>query len=113
MVKQIKVVIKNSEVNCCGVYSIENNTLTVKKGSVIRSQCSPSFKYQEKRVKQIEKCCTIETGITVVTKDTKFVSPTAAANFCMGYESNGLLYWKTEDKRKLKDVLKAIIDKLE
>ena len=70
MVKQIKVVIKNSEVNCCGVYSIENNTLTVKKGSVIRSQCSPSFKYQEKRVKQIEKCCTIENGITVVTKDT-------------------------------------------
>jgi hypothetical protein len=41
-------------------------------------------------------------------KDVVFETPSAAAKFSLGYEVNGPVYWKTDDKEKLKDVMQRI-----
>lgn len=105
MVRKIKVKISNSKVECQGLYDPETNVLQILKGCVIQLTCSPSYKYKDKRLQQISKYCIVDGDKCIVKKKIDFVTPTAAANFCLGYEANGLLYWKNDKGVKLKDLL--------
>lgn len=107
MAKRIKVKISNSKVECQGLYDPETNVLQIQKGSVIQQSCSPSYKYKNKRLEQISNFCDVDGETCTVKKKIDFVTPTAAANFCLGYEANGLLYWKNEKGVRLKDVLSS------
>lgn len=102
----ISVVINGLEAHCNGLYDIESNQLKVLSGSKVRKTWSPNFKYFAKRNAQIKEYCIEKDSNVILQKDVTFESPTAAAKFCMGYEVNGMLYWKTTDNVKLKDYLK-------
>ena len=102
----ISVLLKGKEAYCNGLYDLESNNLKVLEGSKIRKSWSPNFKYFNKRNAQLKEYCIDNGQDLILQKDNVFDTPTAAAKFCMGYEVNGQIYWRTIDNVKLKDFLK-------
>lgn len=108
MGNSIVVSLKGKEALCTGLYDIESNCLKVLKGSVIRKSWSPSFKYYHARNKRIKEYCIEDNNLLITKIDIVFETPTAAAKFCMGYEVNGFIYWRTSPHKTLKTYLSTI-----
>ena len=104
MKNDVIVLLKGKNVDSKGIYSPTTNKLKLLCGSVIRKKVSQQFKYNAKRSSIINKICKENDETYILMEDFLFATPTAAAKFCLGYEVNGLLYWKTENNIKIKDI---------
>lgn len=80
--------------------------MIVCKGSII-SQKEPasSFSYAEVREDLMSKYTIKENDKIKLVEDIEFNSASTAANFCLGYSSNGLITWKDESGKTLKKIL--------
>lgn len=77
------------------------NGFTVLKGSIIAQSSVPSFTWKEKR-EQLLKDYTISKGDKLeLETDKTFISPSTAAEFCLGRSNNGWLVWKDKDGQTL------------
>ncbi|MDP8099372.1 GIY-YIG nuclease family protein [Pasteurella atlantica] len=85
----------------------DENGFTVVKGSIISQKETPSFKNKnalEKRHQLIEQIVD-KTGYEWVLKvDYTFTSPSSAATFCIGSNSNGWIEWKNSDGKTLDEI---------
>lgn len=108
MNKEITVYLRGLDVNCIGKYDFTSNNLKILKGSVIRKKVSQQFKYNDKRLAQIKKSCEEKETSYVLNEDINFQTPTAAAKFSLGYEVNGPLYWKSDERIKLKEIISNV-----
>lgn len=95
---------KNSIANAVGEFDERTKELTVLKGSIVSEDIACSEKF-ERAANSIAKRRAICVKDNVVTQDVVFKSPSTAANFVTGRSCNGLLEWKDNDGRKLKDIL--------
>ena len=82
-------------------YDIENQTVTVKKNSIL----SVDIKYSAtfKGANRIE---SLRNGIVennILLEDITFNSLSTAANFVSGQSTNGLIKWKTENGKSVKE----------
>jgi len=59
------------------------------------------------RIKEIRQKALIN-GNGILQEDILFKSPSAAATFLLGYNANGLIEWKTEQNKTLKDIEKEL-----
>lgn len=94
---------KSEEYKAVAEYDVETNQCVVLSGSIVSSSIAQgSFR----SAKSVEKLRNSEhvSGREVM-KNIVFKSPSTAANFITGRSTNGLLAWKSEDGKKLKDVL--------
>ncbi len=91
-------------------FGIYNGTeLIVKAGSTISSKpMASSFKQAKSRTELIQKHAINDNGKIILSEDLPFKSPSAAANFCTGSSSNGLILWKTKDGIDLASFLRHL-----
>lgn len=71
--------------------------MKVLKGSIISSTNKSSFRKVEERNANIEKYAEMQGNLLVVKEDVVFSTPSAAAVFCTGRNTNGWLEWKNSD----------------
>ena len=100
---KILCVLTRGGVEAKGVLNLNDNSLTVLKGSIINSSHSPGFKGKklEKRNKQIAQYTEKQNGNISVKEDVLFETPSGAALFCVGSSSNGWKDWKDENGNEL------------
>ena len=106
--KKVSVFLSGANVQCIGKFDPKTNHLVISAGSKIRKNPSQAFKYAEKRIKQISEYCVEDKESYVLKVDVEFDTPTAAAKFSLGYEVNGLVFWRCSDKTKLKDYINSL-----
>lgn len=100
----MKVFIKRNDGGVAeGEYDIETKQLVVLKGSMITEEIRYSAKFRGAKVIEKRRQGTVKNG--KVMKDISFSSASTAANFVTGYSTNGLLAWRDENGRRLKDVI--------
>jgi hypothetical protein len=92
---------KDFEAN--GEFDITTKKLKIFKGSKVSSNITYSEKF--KGAKTIEKLRDNKIKNNILQEDMIFKSPSTAANFVTGRSTNGLIAWKTEEGKKLKEVL--------
>ena len=87
-----------------GEYDIKTNSLTVYKGS----QVSPKVNHSETFLVAvtIERLRSEHVKNGIVINNITFKSPSTAATFVIGSNSNGLIRWKDKSGRTLKELLK-------
>lgn len=86
-----------------GIYF--DGKITVLKGSKIRKHNNNEYK----RISQISDYRNNPDFVDnnmIVLKDIVFNSPSTAAQFVADTSRNGLLYWRSADNKKLKDILR-------
>lgn len=104
----MKVIMKNrngyEEYKAYGEY--KNGKITVLKDSKIRTDIvnSNTFKLSNVAKKYREDINYVKNNI--VLKDIVFDSPTAAAQFVCGHSISGILSWRTESGKTLKNAIK-------
>lgn len=93
---------KKNNVSAIGEYDIASKRLTVLKGSRV----SDSIAYTEKfrGAGTIEKNRTNVVKDSLVIEDISFKSASTAANFVTGSSTNGLIAWKDDKGRTLKEI---------
>lgn len=105
----IEVSLKQGSDYSHGLYN--GKGITVCSGSFISNRVmSSTFKQAEIRKEIISKYTQERNGKLVLLQDVEFSSPSAAASFCTGTSSNGLLLWKTEDGQTLSNYLRHLND---
>lgn len=86
------------------------NGFTVLKGSIIVKSSVPSFIWKEKR-EQLLKDYTISKGDKLELESDKiFISPSTAAEFCLGRSNNGWLVWKDKNGQTLDSVYRKQLE---
>lgn len=101
---------KKVEIEAKAEYSLETNETVVLKESMVSKEVSHSNKFRgAKTVAKLRESNVDDNH--VVTKDITFRSPSTAANFVTGNSTNGLLAWKDENGRTLKEILNDKVDK--
>jgi len=97
---------KKNNVSATGEYDPASKRLTVFKGSRV----SDSISYTEKfrGAGTIEKNRTKTVKDSVVVEDISFKSASTAANFVTGSSTNGLIAWKDDNGRNLKEITKEV-----
>lgn len=104
----MKVIMKNrsgyEEYKAFGEY--KNGKITVLKDSKIRNSIAKSntFKLSNVANKYREDENYVKNNIVI--KDIVFDSPTAAAQFVCGHSISGILSWRSENGKTLKEILK-------
>ena len=85
-------------------YYVKEKKFVIKKGSKISNYiaCSDTFKASKKIVERREN--TIDKN-NITLENVTFKSPSTAANYVTGRSTNGLIAWKNENGKKLKDIL--------
>lgn len=86
-----------------GEYIASTGEVKVFKDSVLDPDCAPSFKGKKKRMQMLAQLAEMKNGKLTLTKDIVFSSPSAASNFVLGRQSNGLTNWKKENGETLKE----------
>lgn len=89
-------------INAVGEYNPDNKSLIVKKGSLVSEDIAYSEKFRGS--KSIEQYRQRYVKQRVVTEDVGFKSPSTAANFVTGRSSNGMILWKTNEGKKIKEI---------
>lgn len=84
-------------------YDIETQQFVVKKGSRVSKDIAYSASFRGS--KSIEKSRASFVSLGEVTEDVVFKSPSTAANFITGRSSNGMIMWKDESGKTLKEIL--------
>lgn len=83
---------------------------TVMKGSILAADFAPSFKWGEKRNKLISEYTSCKNGVIVMESDRIFTSPSTAAIFCLGRNSNGWTEWKDMNGQTLDSIYRKQIE---
>lgn len=97
---------RNSSVSAVGEYNPATKTMTVLKDSIVSSDIAHSEKFRG--TKTIEKNRQAYVVDNVVVEDIIFKSSSTAANFVTGRSFNGLLVWRDEAGRTLKEILMEV-----
>ena len=85
--------------NAKGYYNASG--FTVLKGSMIKKDSVPSLNWKVKRELLIKKCTSLQDGVLIMNSDMTFSSPSTAAIFCIGRNTNGWKKWKDKDGNTL------------
>ena len=101
---KVYLISKKSGANAVGEYSLQDGSVTVKKGSILSLTLSESKTFRG--MKTIQKAREGVMEGNTLTVDVTFRSPSTAANFVMGGSSNGLRMWKTENGTPIGDLEK-------
>lgn len=96
---------KAKNIDAIGEYNLETGEFIVLKGSVLSENVVSQGTFRgTKAILKAREGCVKE---NVLLEDKKFTSSSTAANFVRGASSNGLLCWKDESGRPLKEILKG------
>ena len=100
----VRLIRARSGVDAKGVFDSDTGSLTVLSGSKVYD-----IRYTEKskgaKTIEINRSKYVKNGI--VYKDAPFKSASTAANFVTGGITNGLVAWKTEDGKALREIIKG------
>lgn len=103
MILQLHTVSRDGLYEAKAVYN--DGIVLVKKGSRINTHAGKGFKpSSEVKEKLNDHSCFDENGILL--KDVEFTTLSTSASFVAGRTSNGMLTWKTEDGRYVRETLK-------
>lgn len=99
---KVYLVRKKTGVDAVAEYNIESGKITVLNGSKISERIAYTEKFRgaisiEKARKGI-----VEKGVLI--KDVTFKSPSTAANFVTGSSTNGLIAWRNDTGKTLKQI---------
>lgn len=87
------------------VATFDNGVMIVKKGSVVNINQAKHIRGGEKARSFLENPEFVNSNGEVL-KDCTFTSPSTAAQFVNGNCTNGYLSWRTEDGKRLKDIIR-------
>ena len=82
---------------------------TVLKGSIIASDSTPSMSWRD-RDNKVKELTTEQNGKVILSLDKTFSSPSTAAIFCMGRNTNGWIGWQDEKGKTLDDVYRKQLE---
>lgn len=101
----MKVYLKRKRigVNAAGDFDPTTRALVVLSGSVLSKDVAHSEKFRG--AKTIERTREGNVQDCILQRDIAFKSPSTAGNFVTGRSVNGLVTWKTEDGRTVKEIL--------
>ncbi len=94
---------KKGSVNAQVDYNVESGEFVVLKGSKISETIAYSEKFRG--AKSIEKQRTNTVKNATVICDVSFKSASTAANYVTGASTNGLISWKDENGKSLKEII--------
>ena len=94
--------IKCKDAHATGIY--DGSGFTILKGSAIAKESVPSLKSSEKRQKMAYNYAKLINDELIMQSDKTFSSPSSAAVFCLGRNSNGWADWKDKDGKTLDSV---------
>jgi hypothetical protein len=97
---------KNGDVEATGIFNESTRSLTVLKGSRVSSQVHHTEKFRGAKTIEVLREKHVING--VVKEDVIFKSASTAANFVTGSSTNGLTSWKTEEGKRLGDIIKEL-----
>lgn len=95
----IKFIIKRNNLQTVGIF--DGKGITVKAGSQVTDNVTPSYPRREWRNKLINEVTQNIDGKLIMIKDWYFKSPSGASSFCLGSPSNGKQDWVDENGRSL------------
>ena len=95
---------KRNSYDAIGEYQPLEKRFIIRKGSTVSENIAYSATFRA--AKNIEKQRKDVIKNNKVIKDVIFKSPSTAANFVTGRSTNGLIAWKDENGKKLKELLK-------
>lgn len=106
----MKIYLKNkkSSVDAIAEYNIETKECVVLAGSIVSENISHSEKFRGTKSIEESREGKVDNGIVI--RDVSFKSASTAANFVTGTSTNGLIAWKTEDGKTLKEYIKGDAD---
>ena len=96
---------RNSEIDAKGIYDPETGALTVLKGSKVSGEIH--FTKTFRGANKIDQFWDEYVDGIIVKCDVTFKSASTAANFVTGGSTNGLIAWKTEDGKALRESIKG------
>lgn len=104
----MKVYLKRKRigVNATGEFDPTTRSLIVLSGSIVSKDVAHSEKFRG--AKTIERTREGIIQDCILQKDIAFKSPSTAGNFVTGRSVNGLVTWKAEDGRTVKEILTDI-----
>ena len=94
--------------NARGYYNASG--FTVLKGSTIIKDSVPSLNWKIKRESLIKEYTSSQNDILILDSDITFSSPSTAAIFCMGQNTNGWKQWKDKDGNTLDSVYRKQLE---
>lgn len=98
----------NRGCNASGFY--DGSGFTVLKGSVIANDSVPSMAWKDKREELLKEYTQKENDKSILLADKTFSSPSTAAIFCLGRNTNGWEIWKDKDGQTLDSVYRKQIE---
>lgn len=96
---------RNSVVDAIGEYNMQTKECIVLKGSIVSDKIAYSEKFRG--AASIEKSREGKIKNSKVVEDVLFKSASTAANFVTGASTNGLVAWKDENGKSLKELIKG------
>lgn len=102
----MKIVLKSRKdvYEATGDYNLETGEVKVYKNSIVSKEIAHSEKFKGSNT--IEKLRKGKIEKNKLKEDMTFKSLSTAANFVTGRSTNGLIAWKTEDGKKMKDIIR-------
>jgi len=95
---------KRTSVSAIGEYDIKTKALIVKKESVLSGQIRHTEKFRgAKSIEKLREGVVDDNG--VLKEDMYFKSASTAANFVTGSSTNGLVAWKDENGKCIKEII--------
>ena len=94
---------KRSGVYAIGEFDPVSKTMVVKQGATVSSDIHYTEKFRGARTIEEFRNKYVVDGKTVM--DVSFRSASTAANFVTGGSTNGLVAWKTEDCKPIREIL--------
>ena len=95
---------RTDDIDAQGLYNSESRTLTVLRGSLVSRTIHYTDKFRG--AKTIDNLRKEYVKDRIVIKDVIFKSASTAANFVTGGSTNGLITWKTESGKTLKEAIR-------
>lgn len=98
---KIQMVSKKLNYKATAELNQDDKTVTVLKGSTLYADIQYSISFRGAKTIANKRQGIVKNNI--LTEDTTFKSLSTAANFVSGRSSNGLIKWKTEDGKNVKE----------
>ena len=92
-----------SNIKAIGEFNEKTREIIVLKDSIVSKTIAYSEKFRG--AKSIEKQREGKVKDNILLEDTIFKSPSTAANFVTGRSTNGLIAWKNEDGKTIKQII--------
>lgn len=83
---------------------LQNRDIIILKGSVLRSDITPTYGPKKSRAEILARYCTLTKNGYMVLKDLPPMSVSGASGLCLGRSSNGNFDWKDENGTRLVDL---------